>query len=140
MKETVMALGLASVMALVLPGCRGKVQQCNDLIKEINATQNMINGAATAFSDKDKAKKIYDDVSAEIDKIKAVEISDEKLKEKQQKWVDELTAFNKTMKKVTEVTSSGDAAGGQAVIKDITDTSKKISDLVTETNKYCQGG
>lgn len=140
MRNIAKALAAASVLVLVTPGCGSKVQQCNELITEINAAQTAIAGAGTSFSDKEKAKKIHDEIEAEIKKIEGVKISDEKLKEHQKKWVDQLTNFNKKMESISAAVEKGDAGELQKISKEITEVTNEVSGLVDETNKYCQGG
>jgi len=140
MRNIAQALAVASVLVLATPGCGSKVQQCNELITEINAAQTAIAGAGASFNDKEKAKKIHDEIEAEITKIEAVKISDEKLKEHQQKWVDKLTQFNKKMESIPGAVEKGDPSGLEEISKEITEVTGEVSALVDETNKYCQGG
>ena len=128
---------MVGAVALSMTACgKGKIQQCNALIKEVNASQGVVATLATAIGKPDKIKAAQANIKSSVDKIKAVEIADEKLKGFQGNWADNLGKLSGTLGKRS---SNKDPKKALMGVKELSAQGKQFETLIKEINGYCGG-
>lgn len=137
MKNTVTATLVGALALFGATGCENKIKQCNDFIKVANESQNAFATVATALGDEEKMKKHHDEIDAGIEKVKAVELKDEKLKAFQGRWVEGLEGLNTSLEGFKDLSDPTKITKASEELKKEGD---EMSDLINEVNAYCTGG
>lgn len=128
-------LGVTSLLAL--PACDGRISQCNQLIRVINAEQEPIKRASG--SDPEALKKLGDALDSVGTKVSEVQIKDENI-------VDFRDKYSKMAKELATAARDTAAALEAKDTKKATDAANHMasfgtreSELVGEINGYCSG-
>jgi hypothetical protein len=133
-------IAVAAVFALALTasGCNKKVEECNALIKVMNAEGAKLSPKGSA-TDPSTMTKMADDLDKAANEIGAVNLT-----------IPELVKFRDDSKKLFTDVGAAARASGKALegkdlaaattaLKQLTDAAQANTKLVNDINKYCSG-
>jgi hypothetical protein len=129
-----LALGAALVL---LSACDGRITQCNQLIRVINAEQEPIKRASG--SDPEALKKLADALENVGNKVGNVTVDDEKIigfRDKYSTMAKELATASRDTATAIE---ANDPKTATAAADHMTSFGNRESELVGEINGYCSG-
>jgi hypothetical protein len=134
---SLLATGIA--IGALLTGCKGKIEQCNALIDQANASQNAFTALEAAALNKDVLAGRVKTIREANAKVKAVELKDDKLKGFQTRWVDGLEAMAAGLEEMTKLDKAADVEKVTKATEKFGQDADKMSKLIDEINQYCSG-
>jgi hypothetical protein len=137
MKTRAMCLAALMTAAALLTGCKGKIEQCNAFIDEANASQNAFTALGAAMLNKDVLAGRVKTIKESVDKVKAVELKDEKLKDFQGRWAEGLESMANGLDDMTKLDKTKDIDKLQELSKTFESEAEKMGKLIDEVNTYC---
>jgi uncharacterized protein (DUF3084 family) len=138
-------LGAAALGLAIGAGgcCAGKIQECNKLIAQINATGDQIEKASAKLTASKNDKNAIEDFAKTLEKgaddIKAVEVKDEALKGYSKEYHDMLDKTAKALRDMQKAVAAGDQAAAAKADAEVNKLNSTESALVAKVNGYCGG-
>lgn len=131
--------GMTALGALlfVLPGCDGRITQCNELIRVINAEQEPIKRASG--SDPEALKKLGDALDNVGAKVAEVKIEDQTIVGFRDKYAEMAKELAKAARSTAEAIEASDAKKAIEAADHMSSFGNRESELVGEINGYCSG-
>jgi hypothetical protein len=139
MNTRALCLTAAMFLGALSMGCTGKIEQCNAFIDQANASQNAFTALGAAMLNKDVLAGRVKTIKESVDKVKAVELKDEKLKEFQTRWAAGLEEMANGLDEMTKLDKAQDIDKLNELAKTFETEADKMGKLIDEVNKYCTG-
>ena len=135
------AFSLATLIGLLTlsTGCESKVEQCNAFIDQANASQNAFTALGAAMLNKDVLAGRVKTIRESVDKVKGVELKDEKLKEFQTRWAEGLEGMAEGLDQMTKLDKMKDIDKLNGLAEKFDKEAEKMGKIIDEVNTYCSG-
>jgi hypothetical protein len=131
-------------LGLLVTSCTdNKVSQCNKLIKVANGAVSSVESVTQNASPNNSPDNVeaMTKIAEAADKAKAdmqgLQLSDEKLKDFQTRFVSMYTDTSKATRDLVKAAGSKDAASAQKAFDSLKSATDREAPLVSEVNKYC---
>ena len=106
-------------------------------IDEANSSQNAFTALGAAMLNKDVLAGRVKTIKESVDKVKAVELKDEKLKDFQGRWAEGLESMANGLDDMTKLDKTKDIDKLQELSKTFESEAEKMGKLIDEVNTYC---
>jgi hypothetical protein len=137
--RTTCFLVLSTFGALFLAsGCDNKIEQCNAFIDQANAAQSAFVALEAAALNPETLKGRVKQIDESIEKLKGVELKDEKLKGFRDDYVSGLEVYSKGLTKMSSL-EKDNVDDFNKLVDELNAAADKESKLVDDVNGYCGG-
>ncbi len=130
-------------LTLLITACNTKISQCNDLIEVANAATTQITSIANQGSEGldariEELQRLSDELGRYAIEIRDVSLEDDTLQNLQQRLGQVYSESSMASRGIVEGSQAGNIPAMRTSLNQLSEASRRESQIVSEINGYCQ--